>query len=112
MVLRRHFRNVAITMLRAEGDAVMLMIRVKPRSSRAAVVGERGGRLLVQVTAPPEAGRANEAVCRLLARKLKVAAGRVGVVSGQRARDKLVRIDGLTQDEVAARLAGAGAGTG
>jgi len=99
-------------MLRAEGDVVMLAIRVKPRSSRAAVVGERGGRLLLQVTAPPEAGRANQAVCRLLAGELKLAAGRISIVSGQRARDKLVRIDGLAQDEVAARLARAGAGTG
>jgi uncharacterized protein len=102
-------RNVAKTMLRTEGDAVILAVRVKPRSARAAVQGERNGRLLVQVTAPPQDGRANEAVCRLLAANLRVAAGRVRIVSGQRGRDKLVRIDGLAAQDVAARLTAAGA---
>ena len=96
-------------MVRAEGDAVLLAVRVKPRSARAALQGERAGRLLVQVTAPPLDGRANEAVCRLIARTMGVAAGRVSVAVGQRGRDKVVRIERIAVEEVTERLARASA---
>jgi uncharacterized protein len=98
------WRNVGAEMLRADGDAVLLAVRVKPRGTRAAVEGERAGRLLVQVTAPPLDGRANEAVCRVLARAMGVAAGRVRIASGERGRDKLVRIEGVTVAQVEDRL--------
>ena len=77
-----------------------LAVRVHPRARRDEIAGERGGSLLVRVTAPPVEGKANVAVCRLLARKLGVAPGRVAVVRGASSRDKLVEIDGLEPDEV------------
>jgi uncharacterized protein (TIGR00251 family) len=91
-------------MLSTDTDGVLVAVRVKPRAPAAKVEGERGGRLLVAVTAPPVDGQANDAVCRLLAKTLGVAGGRVSVVSGERARDKLVRIDGLQLAEVAGTL--------
>ena len=91
-------------MLSTDTDGVLVAVRVKPRAPAAKVEGERGGRLLVAVTAPPVDGKANDAVCRLLAKTLGVAGGRVSVVSGERARDKLVRIDGLQLAEVAGTL--------
>jgi hypothetical protein len=54
----------------------------------------------VRVTAPPVDGRANEALCRLLAKRAGVARGRVTVVRGERSRDKLVRIEGLGEPEL------------
>jgi uncharacterized protein (TIGR00251 family) len=92
-------------MLRTEGDDLLLAVRVKPRAARARVAGERADRLLVEVTAPALEGRANQAACRLLAKHLSVAAGRVRVVSGEHHRDKLVRIEGVALSE-AARLLG------
>ena len=77
-------------MLTSDGDAVLLAIRVKPRAPQARIAGERARRLLVQVTAPPLDGRANDAVCRLLAKTLGIAPGLVTVVGGQHSRDKLV----------------------
>jgi uncharacterized protein (TIGR00251 family) len=91
-------------MLTPHAGSVLLAVRVKPRSPSERIEGERAGRLLVSVTAPPVEGRANEAVCRLLANKLGVARGRVTVVSGSRGRDKLVRVDGLSPREAAGRL--------
>ncbi len=91
-------------MLVSDADAVLLAVRVKPRASSAKIAGERAGRLLVQVTAPPLKGRANEAVCKLLAKELGIAAGRVAVVGGERSRDKLVRIEGVAPADVANRL--------
>jgi uncharacterized protein (TIGR00251 family) len=95
-------------MLRADADAVLLEIRVQPRAPRARIAGERAGRLLVQVTAPPVEGRANDALCRLLAKTLGVSPGRIALVSGERGRDKVVRIEGIAAQDVAARLASGG----
>ncbi len=91
-------------MLTPDPDGVLLAIRVKPRASSTRIEGERAGRLLVQVTAPPLDGRANDAVCRLLARALSVAPSRVEVVSGGRSRDKLVRIRGTSTAQARTRL--------
>ncbi len=91
-------------MLTEATDAVLLPVRVKPRASSTRLAGERNDRLLIHVTAPPVDRRANEAVCKLLAKTLGIAAGRVTIASGERARDKLVRIEELSAREVAARL--------
>lgn len=81
-----------------------LDIRVQPRASRNEIAGERAGRLLVRVTAPPVDGKANVAVCKLVAKALGVAKGSVSVIRGESARDKVVRVDGLGESEVRARL--------
>jgi uncharacterized protein len=80
-----------------------LNIRVQPRAKRTEVAGERAGAILIRVNAPPVDGRANEAVCWLIAKRLGVASGAVRVVRGDTARDKVVRVDGI--DAVAARAA-------
>ncbi len=90
--------------LRADGDAVLLAVRVAPRAGRNAVEGVRNGRLLIRITAPPVDGRANEALRRLLAKALGVSAGRVTVAGGATSRDKLVRIEGISPAQAAHRL--------
>lgn len=69
-----------------------LAVRVIPRARRDEVGGERNGRLVVRTTAAPVDGRANEAVCRLVADHLGLPARRVEVVTGLRSRDKVLRI--------------------
>ena len=79
-------------------------MRVQPRSGRNQIAGERGGRLLVRVAAAPVEGQANRALCKLLAKAAGVARGRVEVVRGASARDKLVRIEGIGANELAGVL--------
>ena len=79
-------------------------VRLAPRASRTELTGFDGETLKVRVTAPPVAGRANEALTRLLAKRLRVGRRDVRVVAGQSFRDKVVAIDGLTTAEVRARL--------
>ena len=62
--------------------------------------------LVVRVTAPPVDGRANRAVCKLVAQRAGVAASRVSVVRGARSRDKLVAVEGVEPEALAAALAG------
>jgi uncharacterized protein (TIGR00251 family) len=81
-------------------------IRLQPRAGHNRIAGERDGRLLVQVTAPAVDGRANEALCRLIAKRAGVARGKVTIVRGERSRDKLVRVEGIGEAEVRRALAG------
>lgn len=73
---------------------VRVGIRVTPRSGRECVEAGLGGDLLVRVTVPPEGGKANAAVCRLVAKALGVPKTAVRVVRGEKAREKLLEIDG------------------
>jgi uncharacterized protein (TIGR00251 family) len=72
-----------------------LSVRLQPRARRDEVVGERGGAVVIRVTAPPVDGKANEALCRLIARAAGVPPSRVSVVRGHTARLKVVRVEGL-----------------
>jgi uncharacterized protein (TIGR00251 family) len=71
-----------------------LRVKVIPKSSRtelAAVLPD--GTWKVKVTAAPEKGKANRALCEFIAEKLGVAKSRVRVVSGETSRDKRIRVD-------------------
>jgi uncharacterized protein len=74
-----------------------IKVRVIPRARRA---GQRGGLLLIRLTAPPVAGAANAALCRLVARRAGVPARRVSIVRGQTSPDKALRVEGLTTAEL------------
>jgi len=87
-------------------DTATLRVRVQPRASREAILGWREDVLRVAVTAPPVEGEANQAVRRLLARVLGLAPSDVSVVRGERSRDKVVRIAGVTDAALRRRLAG------
>jgi hypothetical protein len=82
-----------------------IAVRVIPRSKRNEISGERDGRLLIRLTAPPVEGAANAALCRLVARRAGVPARRVSIVRGQTSRDKVVRVEGIAADELSALLA-------
>jgi len=84
---------------------VRLRVRVHPGGRRARVIGRRAdGTWSIEVTAPPEAGRANEAVVRLLAETLAVRRSEVRVSSGGASRTKTIEVEGLGMPEIEARL--------
>ena len=82
-----------------------LTLRVSPGARRSEVVGRYGEAWKVRVAAPPEQGRANAALCSLLADALALPRGAVAVVSGHGSRDKLVEVAGIAHDETERRLA-------
>jgi uncharacterized protein (TIGR00251 family) len=81
-----------------------ITVRVTPRSGRDLIEAGAGGVLSVRVTAPPDDGKANAAVCRVVADVLGVPKSAVAVVRGHTARTKTLEIDGLTGDDVERRL--------
>lgn len=92
-------------LVEARGDGVDVHVHVQPRAGRDAIVGRHGAALKVRVTAPPLDGRANDAVCRLVADALGVRPSAVRVVGGSTSRVKRLRVDGVVASAVAARLA-------
>ena len=79
-------------------------MRLQPRARRDEVVGERAGAVVIRVSAPPVDGRANDALCRLIAKAAGVAPSSVSVVRGHGARDKVVRVEGVDEARVRAAL--------
>jgi uncharacterized protein len=88
-----------------------LTLRVSPGAARSVVVGRHGTGWKVRVAAPPEDGKANDAVVRLLASTLALPERDVSIVSGRSSRDKTVALAGMRPEEIERRLAEAsGAG--
>jgi uncharacterized protein (TIGR00251 family) len=81
-----------------------LAIKAIPNAPRSAVVGWLGDALKVKVHAPALDGRANDALCEFLADELGLPTRAVTLVHGDKSRQKLVRIAGLTPAEVRTRL--------
>ena len=81
-----------------------IAVRVQPRARRDEVAAVRDGVLVVRVSAPALEGRANRAVCRLLADRLGVPPTQVTVFRGERSRDKVLDVQGVDQAAADATL--------
>lgn len=81
-----------------------LQVRVQPKARRNSIEVVEGSKLRVYVTTAPEGGKANDAVVALLAKSLGVAKSHIRILIGHKSRDKLLDIEGLTEDQVIARL--------
>lgn len=85
----------------AQNNGVSFAVRVTPRSSRDAIEGEVQGVLKVRLCAPPVDDRANDALRKLLAARLKVPTSAVKIVAGEKSRTKRVFIEGVTHAQAA-----------
>ncbi|HXP78291.1 MAG TPA: DUF167 domain-containing protein [Verrucomicrobiae bacterium] len=79
-----------------KNGTVSFAVRVLPRASRDEIAGEYQDGLKIRLTAPPLDDRANEALRKLLASRLKVPLSAVRIASGERSRNKRVEIQGVT----------------
>jgi hypothetical protein len=89
--------------LGVEGE-LFLKVRLAPGSKRDRILGIHGDALRVAVRAPPERGKANEALVELIAKELDLHRSAVSLQSGHGSRDKRVRIEGLSREELLPRL--------
>lgn len=81
-----------------------LKIRVIPNASKSSCEGWLEGVLKVKVQEPPESGKANRAVCELLARELGIGRREVVLIRGEKSRNKEVEIASLDESVVRKRL--------
>lgn len=86
--------------------AVTFAVRVVPRAGRDAVDGEWQGALKVRLAAPPVDNRANEALRKFLAERLKIAPSAVRIVAGEHSRTKRVEVTGARPERIRALLSG------
>ena len=83
---------------------VTFAVKVHPRARKNAITGELGDALKFSFTAPPVEGKANAACIEFLANLLKVPRSSVTIASGQSSRRKVIRVSGISADEVRKRL--------
>ena len=90
--------------LEQSGPDVLIRVKAVPGASRDEIAGAVGDRLKVRISAPPEGGKANKAICAVLARSLNVKPNRVILESGASNPAKVLRILDARLEEVAASL--------
>jgi uncharacterized protein (TIGR00251 family) len=81
-------------------EGCVLPVRAQPGAKKTAVVGEHGGALKIAVTAPPEDGRANDALIEALRDTFGLKRSQIALISGQTSRDKKFLIRGMTKAEL------------
>ncbi len=74
---------------------VLIEVRLRPRGHKNELLGMRDGVLQAKVSAPPVDGKANRALCKLIAKRAGIAPSKVSIARGERSRDKLVRVEGV-----------------
>jgi len=79
-------------------------VKVHPRAKKNAVTGEIGDALKVALTAPPVEGKANTACIKFLAEILGVPRSSITIITGESSRQKLVRVAGLSAEELRVRI--------
>jgi uncharacterized protein (TIGR00251 family) len=87
-----------------QADGCVIAVRAQPGARRNGIVGEHAGMLKVAVTAPPDKGRANDAIIAVLADAFGLKRAQVEFLSGLTSRQKTFRLCGLTMQEVRGKL--------
>ncbi len=85
-------------------NSVTFKVKVLPRSSSNSIEGMENGEWKVKLTAPPVEGAANTALIHYLSDVLDVPRRFVTIIGGQSSRSKLVRVDGLTEEQIKQKL--------
>lgn len=85
-------------------QGAILPVRARPGAKTDELIDEHDGALRVAVSAPPEGGKANEAIIRLLAETLNLKRAQVTLLSGASSRTKRFLISGITADDLLARI--------
>lgn len=90
--------------IRQTDHGIEIALKVRPGAQRSGIAGTHDNRIKVAVNAPPEDGKANRAVVKLIANRLGIATANVEVVRGITSRSKTVRVTGATMSEISQRL--------
>lgn len=81
-----------------------ILVKAVPGASRSQIAGPLGDRLKIRISAPPEGGKANKAICALIAKELGISKASVEIIRGQTSPEKSVRIAGVSDEAIATLL--------
>jgi uncharacterized protein len=96
--------EIDMVTMRESTDGVSFAVKVHPRAKKNAITGEFGEALKISLTAPPIEGRANEACITFLAEVLNLPRSSITITSGQSGRNKVIRVVGISAEELRKRL--------
>lgn len=85
-------------------NEVRISLRIQPGASRNEVAGLASGVWRLRIAAPPVEGKANKELTLYLSEVLNIAKSNIVIVKGERGRDKVIAVYGLTADEIGKRL--------
>jgi uncharacterized protein (TIGR00251 family) len=91
-------------MIQPHPEGATLAVRAQPGAKKNAVLGVQAGALKVSVTAPPEDGRANDALVEVLKDYLSVKRSQIELMSGRTNRNKVFLIRGITAEQLTAKV--------
>jgi len=84
---------------------VTFAVKVQPRARKNAIIGTAGDALKLALTAPPVEGKANQAVIEFFAEFFEIPRSSVSIASGETSRNKVIRVSGMSAQQVRERLA-------
>lgn len=90
--------------IRADGDGVILSVKVQPRASVNEIGEALGNELRIKVTAPPVDSAANEALIKFLAETLDCPRNRIELIRGGTSRHKVIKLHGMSAEAALAKL--------
>ena len=90
--------------LKEQDGGVVVPIHAQPRARKNGVVGLHAGRLKIAVTQPPEKGKANTALLKVLAKALGLKNSQLSLLSGETSQQKTVLVTGVSVGELQTRL--------
>ncbi len=85
-----------------DSDGITINVRVVPRASKNEFTGLHGDSLRIRLQAPPVDGKANAALVKVLASRLGIPKRNVVIVSGESGRQKRIRVNGSSRQDVVA----------
>jgi uncharacterized protein len=85
-------------------QSIHIKVKAVPGATRNEIVGTLGDRLKVRVAAPPEGGKANKAICTLIAKALIVKTNQVLVLTGKTSAQKTIEVEGISSKTATERL--------
>jgi uncharacterized protein (TIGR00251 family) len=83
-----------------KSGALLLRLKVQPNASRSGWAGPHGERYKIRLQSPPQNGKANHELIRFLSDALGIPKSSLELIRGQTSRDKTVRIEGLSADQL------------
>ncbi len=92
--------------LRYNSSMATLRFHIVPNAKIDNVAGEHGGAIKIKLRAPAREGKANAALRTFLAEELKIPQRAIVLEHGQTSRDKVIRIDGMSEEDVRSGLLG------